>query len=326
MNNEVIKMMKGKFDMKIAVVLLLALAVGWLYMGGTPFAAGATGGTITSQGAQVCPTDLKTTIGVYAVESVLKTSGEEQVVTSGGTAQLYRNGDTQVYDSLTLTGDGTYVWSTTGKELECGRDTFKLIVGGPGNHSGTGYYYTETEEFQAGRAQENIKMVLDKIGTFKINASNATKFHTGYEDPIAQDLTAGATDQDVTLHIKETAGGVIRAPILCSNYYTAIFDEVSVVGGTEVPVPTNVSGFESCYSLGVDKINDYETVDARLKIVVKSTATVAGAFINMSVLDKGAYISDGVLNEGYEDMDDRGIGALDGDGSGSAVYYDLYYI
>lgn len=290
----------------VALVVILALSGSLSGFGiGAKTSVGNTG-TITHSGD--CPSTHLTDVGVYAVESVKDTNGNEVVVGSGN-AYIYHDGDTLPYDTLALSSSG-YVFSNTGKELSCPTDSYRVIVGG------SNYYYNDAvdgkTDFQAKHAKETLKFQLDKIGTFAVTADTATSFGQSSGQIANVSIAEGATYTDMKLKVAEGSGGVIRAPTVFVDYNTSAFDSVSIIGATPLAtIPKMYSGYVTGYKLTDDSISNYGNIIGQLKIVAKSNTPRSEETITLKVSDLGNYISEGKIIDGYENLDSQDIGATD---------------
>lgn len=293
---------KGDLAILGVVAVVIAIAAGWL---GAPYAAvpAPTGAVFVGVEGIACPTDLKTSVAVFGIKSVLTTAGEEQAV-NGTSAYVYKNDDTSVWDTITMLSAG-YEKSTSGSELDCGEDEFRVIAGLAGS---SGYYWEESEKKTAGTASDRLKFTLDEVGTL-----TPLVYVSGTVPNASQTIasSAGATNTQGKLQIEEASGAVFRNPTIFFDYNTTAFESVEVVGGTLGEIPTRLSGYEKSYTLGRGDLANYDLWNGiTVKAVLRSTM-VTNETVTILVADEGNFISNGEIVTGYEDLTDADVMASD---------------
>lgn len=316
-------MRKGAMDIGalIAIVALIAVIMLWSDVKDTQAQMAAAvqaqpiGGLTVYPTGTTCPDTLQTIVGVYGVESILTTTNQE-VGVANGRCLIYRNGDSQSYDTIQLVS-GAYAFSNTNHELDCGTDTFYMICGNDTTGAGGAYYLDEIvdaetgENWQAKGKNQNVKVVLDAIGTHTMTISNTTNFGL---TAVNISLAAGQTNTDSIVRICETGGGVIRNPGVMFDYPVANYSSPEIVGGTVDSLAVRMSGNESAYLVGADEIKNYECIERTVKVIAGTGQgnDFLGIYpITLRGYDTGTYIDNAHVMQATEDLADTDIGAAD---------------
>jgi hypothetical protein len=244
-----------------------------------------------------CPTTGTSDISALVQESVADSTGVNRDVP--GTMGLYYDGTSSPFTNITLSGTG-YASSTI--DPACNSQLFGVF-------SNASYYGAKTATVTAGNAPstriDTVK--ADLIATMAVtgrNESGVSNQASGMNTNISVGQIA---TYDVLSLTAATARGVIRTPAVCFTYNTTNYTQVRVQGGASIEVPTGIaSGYQECWTLGVDRVSDYATVNAQLIITpiagVDPNATISARFI-----DLGTYLkaTNGVLYDGYQNADTK---------------------
>lgn len=268
--------------------------------------------TITTQGA--CPSDGQATLKVAAFESVVPTSGVLTQVTNAD-VYLFASPDGQ---DFSITPVATFNLSTGEYTGRLCNQYVKMYIGRDQGTAG-GYYMVQVPEMPKliSNALVQFSTRLDKIGTVIAEFDNGTAFR---QTNLQITVNPGQKNTDLVFNLKENSGAVVHAPAICFDFNGTFFSDVFVPGATKITTPDRLSstyGKIACYDLGIDKIvNNQRTDKYTVEIDVKSDApTNTSTTIGYTIIDKGTYIMNGELKEGYEDYNDANVGAPDTTGS-----------
>ena len=294
----------GKNSTASAVVLVLTGVLIAVFLMGGQFTIGpqpTEKPEVTVTGT--CPDSGLTDVRAVGVLSVPTTTGEETKV-SNQTVYMYLASDPQTpYDEIHLNGSG-YVSTTN--DVPCGSEVF-FIYG-----DGMSYYKEKTETVTVDGAVYTVKLTFDKIGYLDITADTPTQL--GLSSGMNLTMGPSETNTDVYLNLKQVdSQGVWKADpegniLVAVAYNSAYFQEVSVIGGTSVACPSNITATDGrvtkCYLVNIGgDIRGIKTLDnaVNLKIVSKDIDP-AGQTITITVADYGCEEKNGELYCGFEDL------------------------
>ena len=300
----------------VVVVLLIAGAwyavnSGMLSIGGKPVTGPTAQPVITGVGQ--CPSDGAATLRVAAFESVVPTSGIKTKVTNAD-VYVYASADNQNFGIEPL---ATFNLSTGEYTSKICNQYVKLYIGRDQGTAG-GYYFVQTDPVKIDQGLKQFSDIeLDKIGTVVAEYDNGTAFR---QTNPSITVNPGQKNTDLVFDLKENSGAVVHAPAMCFDYNSTIFSDVFVPGATKITTPdrlSSVNGKIACYDLGIDKLTNNQRTDKyTVEMDVKSDApTNTTTSIGYTVIDKGTYLMNGQLMEGYENYNDANVGAPDTTGT-----------
>ena len=307
--------MKGQTNYGLLALVLVAILAGYLFLGGGKLSIGAPAPTpkqpTTPTAVGQCTSDGTLQVTLSAYESVIPTNGVKTAV-NGAKMYIYASQDGQNWMTAPIATENI----TSGIASATGRfcNQYLRVFAGDG-----GYYLTQISPTNnvlspATGAVVNLGTItLDKIGTITAEWDNGTAFRQ-----VNPQITAnpGTTNTDLTFDLKENSGQVVHSPAICFDYSPTYLSDIEVPGATKVTTPNRLSSTNGklvCYDLGVDKVvNNQRTDKFTVKMDIKSSApTNSTSSIGYTVMDKGTYLMNGQLKQGYEDYNDNDVGAPD---------------